>query len=104
MLKNAEIKALVSAIGGGIGREFDTGKIRYHKVIIMTDADLDGGHIRVLLLTFFWKWMRPLVQQGFVYIANPPLYRIKRGDKLVTFIRDEKSLHAWMEAEIRASY
>ena len=104
ILHNEEIKGLVAAIGGGIGKDFDVSKIRYDKIIIMTDADLDGGHIRCLCLVFFWKHMKELVKQGHVYIANPPLYRIKRGDKLVCFIRNEKELAKWMDSEIRKNY
>ena len=96
MLKNNEVQNLVTAIGGGIGEEFDGAKARYHKVIVLADADVDGSHIRTLLLTFFYRQMRPMVDAGFVYIAQPPLYSTEVGKEKV-YLKDDVAKNRFLE-------
>ena len=95
MLKNAEIQALIAAIGAGLGEEFDVSKIRYHKVIVLADADVDGSHIRTLLLTFFFRQMKPLVEGGFVYVAQPPLYSTLVGKEKI-YLKDDAAKDAFL--------
>lgn len=89
VFSNEEIRSMITAMGTGIDDDFDIKKARYHKLFIMTDADVDGSHIRILLLTFFYRFMRPLVEEGYVYIAQPPLYGVKRGNEIHYFHNDE---------------
>jgi DNA gyrase subunit B len=96
ILSNNEIRSLITAIGSGVGNtDFDVEKARYHKIILMTDADVDGSHIRTLLLTFFYRYMKPLIEQGYLYIAQPPLYKAKIGKKS-EYLKDEKSFRKFL--------
>lgn len=90
ILGNNEIRAMITGLGTGIGGEFDISKARYHKLVIMTDADVDGAHIRTLLLTFFYRFMRPLLEAGYVYIAQPPLYKVEQGKKKYYVFNDRE--------------
>ncbi|GGD02659.1 DNA gyrase subunit B [Pontibacillus salipaludis] len=93
ILSNNEVRSIITALGTGIGEEFDISKARYHKIVIMTDADVDGAHIRTLLLTFFYRYMRPLLEYGYIYIAQPPLYKIQQG-KAIHYAFNEKEMEA----------
>lgn len=96
MLKNEEIRTIITAIGTGIGEEINLSRARYHRIIIMTDADVDGAHIRTLILTFFFRHMKPLIEAGYIYIAQPPLYRIKKG-KAEIYVYSDRELNEKLE-------
>ena len=94
ILTNSELKSLIIALGTNVGEQFDIEKLRYHKIIIMTDADVDGAHIRTLLLTLFFRYFPDLIQKGHIYIAQPPLYSVKKG-KDVEWLYDDGALDAY---------
>ena len=102
ILENAEIKAMITAFGGGMKEDFDTKKLRYDRVICMTDADVDGSHIRILLLTFFYRFMRPLIEEGHVYIAQPPLYKATIG-KTEKYLYSDKQLEDYLAENGKAA-
>ncbi len=96
ILSNNEVRSMITAIGTGISDDFDISKARYHKIVIMTDADVDGAHIRTLLLTFFYRYMRQIIEAGYVYIAQPPLYKVQQG-KRIEYAYNDKQLEEILE-------
>ena len=102
ILANAEIKAMITAFGAGVGEEFNPEKLRYHRIVCMTDADVDGSHIRILLLTFFYRYMRPLIDGGYVYVAQPPLFKITKNKK-EHYVYSDEELAAYLDESGRGN-
>jgi len=96
ILKNAEIQSIIAALGTGIGETFDISKIRYHKIISMTDADVDGSHIRTLIFTLFYNFFKPIIEAGYLYYANSPLYIVKQGNKTLCYLKDDNAREEWI--------
>ena len=103
IFSSQEIKAIITALGTGVEESFDISKLRYHKIIIMTDADVDGAHIRTLLLTFFFRYMKPVIENGYLYIAQPPLYRIKEGRKSF-YLKDDKEFNRFIIKRVKDKF
>ncbi len=103
ILANEEIRTIITALGTGIGEEFDINKTRYNRIIIMTDADVDGSHIRILLLTFFYRYMKPLIEAGYIYIAQPPLYKVK-NNKEENYFYSDKQLENFMKEMEKSNF